>query len=188
MLRTVLAFAVCAGLAASLAVHAADAPKSETTSGEYVGLNKCKMCHTKEYKAWAAADTKHALALETLKATTADQLKHMNEVLKTSVTDPATDSACVRCHVTGYRQPGGYPASDSLKNANLSFVGCEVCHGPGSKHLAVPMSNKEGRKASIGHPTEETCRNCHLPEISPKFDFATWSKRVHPIAAAAPAK
>ena len=188
MLRKVLAFAVCTGLAASFAVLAAEAPKSGPAGGEYAGANKCRVCHAKEYKAWLGADTKHAQALETLKATTPDQLEKMNELLKTSVTDPAGDSACVRCHVTGYGQPGGYPASDSLKNAGLSFVGCEDCHGPASRHLTIPMSDKAARKASMVLPAAENCVKCHTPEMSPKFDFATWSQRVHPIAAAAPAK
>jgi hypothetical protein len=190
MVRKVLAFAVCAGLAASFAVFAAEAPKQapkkEAPKSEYVGVNKCKMCHMKEYKAWA--ETKHAHALENLKAATPDQLKKMNELLKASVTDPGTDATCVKCHVTGYKETGGYPAADSAKTAAVAFVGCEDCHGPGSAHLAVPMSNKEGRKASIQHPTVETCTKCHTEEISPKFDFAERSKLVHPIAAAAPAK
>ena len=101
MVRKVLAFAVCAGLAASIAVFAAEAPKKEEAKNDYVGVTKCKMCHSKEYKAWA--ETKHAHALAGLKAATPDQLKKMNDLLKTSVTDPGTDAACVHCHVTGFQ-------------------------------------------------------------------------------------
>jgi hypothetical protein len=192
MIRRVLAFAVLAGLVASFAVFAAEAPKKEEAKKEeakakveYLGANKCKMCHMKQYKAWA--ETKHAHALDGLKAATPEQLKKMNELLKTAVEKPATDSACVRCHVTGYKEPGGYPAADSAKTAAVAFVGCESCHGPGSKHMAVPMDDKEGRKKAVVHPTVETCHKCHTAEIAPKFDFAEMSKKVHPIAAAAPA-
>jgi len=95
----------------------------------------------------------------------------------------------VTCHVTGYKQAGGYPAADSTKNASLAAVGCEACHGAGSKHMAVPMSDKEGRKKATSTPTVETCKKCHTDAISPKFDFAVMSKKVHPVAAAAaPAK
>jgi len=52
----------------------------------------------------------------------------------------------------------------------------------------VPMSDKEGRKKAVVHPTVETCKKCHTAEIAPKFDFAELSKKVHPIAAATPAK
>lgn len=194
MIRRVLAFAVLAGLVASFAVFAAEAPKKEEAKAkvEYIGANKCKMCHNgmvrqeKIYDAWS--QTKHAKALDALKATTPEQLKKMNELLKTAVEKPATDSACVRCHVTGYKEPGGYPAADSAKTAAVAFVGCEDCHGPGGKHMAVPMSDKEGRKKSILVPTVRTCHKCHTAEIAPKFDFAEMSKKVHPIAAAAPAK
>jgi ribosomal protein L40E len=190
MTRRIASLAVAVGLALSFAAYAADAPKEvakkEEAKGEYIGANKCRMCHMKEYKAWA--ETKHAHALEGLKAATAEQIKKMDELLKADVKDhPETSDACVKCHVTGFGA-GGYPAADSVKTAALAFVGCEVCHGPGSKHMAVPMSDKEGRKKAILHPTAETCSHCHTAEISPKFDFAEMSKKVHPIAAAAPAK
>jgi hypothetical protein len=193
MIRKILAFGVVAGLLAGFAVVAAEAPKGEGAKKaeakakvEYVGAGKCKMCHSKQQKAWA--ETKHAKAFDALKATTPEQLKKMNELLKTAVESPATDSACVHCHVTGYGQPGGYPAADSAKSAAVAFVGCEACHGPGSPHMAVPMSDKEARKKSVVAPTVETCQKCHTAEISPKFDFAEMSKKVHPVAAATPAK
>ncbi len=181
MLKRILAMAVVAGLALSFASWAADAPKDQ-----YVGVNKCKMCHMKEYKAWA--ETKHAKAFASLAAATPEQIKKMNELLKTDVKDhPEKSESCVGCHVTGYKDPTGYPQADSTKSAALAMVGCEDCHGPGSKHMAVPMSDKAGRKASITHPTAETCAKCH-GTVTPKFDFAVMSKKVHPVAAAAPAK
>ncbi len=179
MIKRILALVVMGVLAASVAAQAADAPKND-----YVGASpKACMCHFKEFKAWST--TPHAHALEGLKATTPEQLKKMNEILKSAVKDhPETDAACVGCHVTGYKQ-GGYPAADSIKTAALAHVGCEVCHGPAKNHLAVPASDKAGRKASMLIPTAETCKKCHTAEISPKFDFAVMSKKVHPIAAAA---
>ncbi len=186
MMKKVLAIAVVAGLLASLAAWAADAPKGDAPKADYVGAAKCKMCHSKEYKAWA--ETKHAHAMETLKNATPEQLKKMNDLLKTSVTTPATDDNCVKCHVTGFGEPTGYPQKDSTKTAALAMVGCEDCHGPGSAHLKVPMSDKAAKIASIKKPTEETCEGCHTKAISPDFKFAERSKLVHPVAAAAPAK
>ncbi|TFG88997.1 MAG: hypothetical protein E4H17_01425 [Gemmatimonadales bacterium] len=57
---------------------------------------------------------------------TPEQLKAMNELLKTDVKEkPETAAACVGCHATGYKQPGGYhPAAGSLKHAARAFVGC----------------------------------------------------------------
>jgi len=186
MVKRILAMAVVAGLAMSFASWAADAPKAAAPKDTYVGATKCKMCHMKQYKAWA--ETMHAKAFEGLKATTPEQLKKMNELFKAAVKEkPETDEACVGCHVTGHKDPSGYPQKDEVKNAALAFVGCEVCHGPGSKHMAVPMSDKEGRKKSILTATAETCAKCH-GTITPKFDFAEMSKKVHPVAVAAPAK
>ncbi len=181
MVRRILAIAAVAALAVSFASWAADAPKEQ-----FVGAAKCKMCHMKQYKAWA--ETKHAHALENLKAATPEQIKKMNDLLKTEVKDhPETSESCVGCHVTGYKKDGGYPQADSTKNAAVAFVGCEDCHGAGSAHMAVPMSDKEGRKKAIVHPTAETCAGCH-GKVTEKFDFAVMSKKVHPVAAAAPAK
>jgi hypothetical protein len=177
-----LGFVVIGLLATGVVTRAAEAPKND-----YVGVSsKSCMCHYKEFKAWSA--TPHAHSFESLQAATPEQLKKMNDLLKTAVKDhPEADSACVGCHVTGYRM-GGYPAADSLKNANLARVTCEVCHGPAKNHLAVPPTDKAGRKASMLVPTVETCLKCHTPAISPKFDFAERSQKVHPIAVAAPAK
>lgn len=186
MMRKVLAMVAVAGLLASLAAWAADEPKAEP-KGDYVGAAKCKMCHSKEYKAWA--ETKHAHAFEALKNATPEQIKKMNDLLKTSVTSPAADDACVKCHVTGFGvKSSGYPNADSTKNAALAMVGCEDCHGPGSAHLKVPMSDKAAKIASIKKPNEDTCEGCHTKAISPDFKFAERSKLVHPVAAAAPAK
>jgi hypothetical protein len=187
MIKRILAFVVMGVLAAGVAARAADAPKADAPKNDYVGVSsKTCMCHFKEFKAWSA--TPHAHAFENLQATTPEQLKKMNELLKTTVKDhPEADAACVGCHVTGYKL-GGYPAADSLKNVALARVTCEVCHGPARNHLAVPASDKAGRKASMLVPTVETCKKCHTPETSPKFDFAVMSTKVHPIAVAAPAK
>jgi len=186
MVRKILAFLLAGALATGAAALAADAPRA-APKNEYVGAKKCMPCHMKIYKAWA--EVNHAHAFASLKATTPEQLKAMNERLKTDVKEkPETSAACLGCHVTGYQQPGGYPAADSLKNLALAVVGCEACHGPGSRHMAVSMSDKEGRRKSVLAPTVETCKKCHTDAISPKFDFAVMSQKVHPVAVAAPAK
>jgi hypothetical protein len=191
MIKRVLVIAIAAGALMSFAAWAGDAVKDTTAAkvakGEYVGAKKCMMCHMKIYKAWS--EVKHAHAFEALVAATPEQIAKMNALLKTDVKGkPESDPACLKCHVTGYQEPGGYPAADSLKNVSLAAVGCEMCHGPGSRHLAVPMSDKAGRRAAILKPTAETCTKCHTDAIAPKFDFAEMSKKVHPVAAAVPAK
>ncbi|HUJ79410.1 MAG TPA: multiheme c-type cytochrome, partial [Nitrospiria bacterium] len=74
------------GLAA-LIFLSAGAGFVQTASGEapaYVGVAKCKICHSKQFKVWS--DSKHTKAFEALKP--AEQ----------------KDPKCLGCHVTGYRQ------------------------------------------------------------------------------------
>ena len=82
----------------------------------YVGVEACTTCHEKPREVWNK--TPHAQAYATLST----QFKEFN-------------LECVSCHVTGYEKPGGSTVThvDKLKD-----VQCEVCHGPGSKHVANP--------------------------------------------------
>jgi hypothetical protein len=70
---------------------------------------------------------------------------------------------CVSCHVTGYDQPGGSSVThvDRLEN-----VQCEVCHGPGSTHVANPERVGPPNK----HPKEDLCLGCHHPPHVEQFD------------------
>jgi len=163
--------------------HAKAPAAGDTKANEYLGANKCKMCHVKEHKAWGG--TEHAKAVESLKTASAEEVKKFADLLKVEITGSADKTeACLVCHTTGMGLAGGYPAADSTVNANLAFVGCESCHGPGSAHKAAA---KEAKKAAInGGVTEAMCKNCHTPEMSPKFDFAEYKKKgVHQVAAAA---
>ena len=148
-------------------------------AAEYVGNAKCKMCHMKQFKAWST--TPHASAWATLKNPDAAKAAEMATALKIEVKgSPSTNDACVTCHVTGFQLPGGFPQADSTKAAAVVNVTCENCHGPGSLHAAAPMAEK---KKLINHAvTANMCMQCHTPVTSPKFDFATMSKKVHPVA------
>jgi len=165
----------------------AKVPAGEVKAAEYIGTNKCKMCHLKEFKGWQA--TRHAHAFEGLAAAKAEDVKAMAEKLKVELTgSPDKTDACITCHVTGFQLAGGYPAADSAKTANLGLVGCEGCHGPGSIHASKDTPKEAKKKFINGGVTENMCKNCHTPEMSPKFEFAEYkAKGVHPIAAAAAA-
>jgi hypothetical protein len=161
-------------------------PTGDVKGAEYIGSNKCKMCHIKEYKAWS--ETKHAHAFENLAAAKPEDVKAMAEKLKVEIAGSADKTdGCVSCHVTGFQLAGGYPAADdSTKTANLAMVGCEGCHGPGSIHASKDTPKEEKKKFINAGVTENMCKNCHTPEMSPKFDFAEYKKTgVHIVAAAA---
>ncbi|HYV68020.1 MAG TPA: multiheme c-type cytochrome, partial [Myxococcales bacterium] len=80
---------------------------------------------------------------------------------------------CVRCHVTGWQQPGGVCRIDRTQVGGPGFEGhgkgrqdvqCEMCHGPSSEHAKDPP----------GHIATEVpatvCMRCHEAANSPHFD------------------
>lgn len=115
---------------------------------EYVGVQKCKMCHKKIHGAWL--ETKHAVAIETLGDTS------------------ATDEACLACHVTGYGKPGGYVGAE--ETPGLVGVTCEACHGAGSLYWKVPIMKDYEQAVANGLVEQDSsvCISCHNEE-SPTF-------------------
>ena len=104
----------------------------------YVGGAACAACHEEEDKFWHT--TPHASAYATL----AKDHKEFN-------------LECVGCHVTGYERPGG---STVTHVSRLKDVGCEVCHGPGSRHAAEPAR----RDLIVRAPPRSLCASeCHHP-------------------------
>jgi hypothetical protein len=148
---------------------------------KYVGVDGCK-CHKSEIADWERSA--HAKAFELLSPGKREGKKKKASLNPDN--DYSTDAKCLQCHSIGFKEDGGF--TDASSTPKLAGVGCEMCHGPGSQHMAVPMSDKEGRKKTMLVPTAETCKKCHTDAISPKFDFAEMSKKVHPVAVAAPAK
>ncbi len=74
--------------------------------------------------------------------------------------------ACIVCHVVGYKSPSGFISAAATPH--LSNVQCEQCHGMATKH------------SEYKEVTEATCKNCHIPERDPNFDFATrWEQIKH---------
>jgi hypothetical protein len=115
----------------------------------YVGSQTCASCHGAAVRWWRT--TQHGNAYATL----ANQNKNFN-------------LSCVGCHVTGYLRPGG---STVTHVENLQNVGCESCHGPGSMHVESPT----GAAVNVRRdPEESTCRGCHTPEHSDRFDFSVY--------------
>jgi hypothetical protein len=68
------------------------------------------------------------------------------------------DPECIVCHVIGYDYESGYISEE--KTPHLKNVGCEYCHGPGSKHNENPY---EYPTTPIPD-TIELCKKCHTPE------------------------
>jgi hypothetical protein len=157
----------------------AKAPSAEAKANDYVSVNKCKTCHSKQYKAWQTTD--HAHAMMSLAKADEKTVAERAAALKVEVKGHANESTdCVRCHVTGFELPGGFPAADSTKSAALSNVTCESCHGPGGKHVTASMADK--KKFINVAVNEAMCKQCHTPEMSPKFNFEEYKKKgVHQV-------
>ena len=115
------------------------------TPEHYLGGEVCARCHPKEAAQWQT--TKHAQAFATLVAA------HQQG-----------SADCVKCHVVGMGQPGGF--RDSTSTPTLANVQCESCHGMGSQHEAFASTPRK--------VTELTCRTCHTKEASPEFDYARY--------------
>jgi len=107
----------------------------------FVGNSICAGCHTDIYGTWQKL--KHAHAFETLQKV-----------------DRTYDPECVACHTVGMKYESGYRSLEST--GNLTEVGCEMCHGPGSNHLLDYMADYQ--------QVFTTCEQCHDHENSPKFE------------------
>ena len=125
----------------------------------YTGASSCAECHKDQAAFWT--QTKHARAYQTL--VTVEKQFSLD---------------CVRCHVTGWQQPGGVCRIDRTGSGGPGIDGrgvgrrdvqCENCHGPGSDHLKDP----QGRFIQKQVP-ETVCLHCHETANSPQFDDAKY--------------
>lgn len=122
-------------------------------SAAYVGWKKCATCHSAIKDTWQ--NTRHAKAIESLKKSGQENLP-----------------SCVKCHVTGYERDGGF--IDYELTPEMAGVQCEVCHGPGSDHVASPMAKKTVKESGAA-----LCRQCHIEGQDPGFNYEVKAKNVH---------
>ncbi len=113
-------------------------PPVEKGESGYVGVKVCSSCHKSERKFWNTMA--HAGAYAVL----VKEHKQYN-------------LDCVGCHVTGYNQPGGSTVTHVEKLRNVQ---CEVCHGPGSRHVKEPANPAY----IVKKPPKNLCADrCHHP-------------------------
>jgi 2',3'-cyclic-nucleotide 2'-phosphodiesterase (5'-nucleotidase family) len=126
-------------------------PKTASANGDtYAGTAACATCHADQMKVWS--NSKHATAYATLVTEKHDR-----------------DPECVSCHVVGLQTVGGFIGHK--ETAHLENVGCESCHGPAAKHAQNPATK-------LAPATSASCQSCHVPEHSPRFDFANYWKMI----------
>lgn len=158
------------------------APSPEDGKHQYIGIKKCKVCHSsakrgKQYQQWAASE--HAKAYEHLATPEAKAVAE-----KAGVTgNPQEAAECLSCHATGYNAPAAMKAATLTLEEGIS---CESCHGAGGDYWKLSTMKKvaagEVDAASVGliPPSKELCLECHN-EKSPTyegFDFEARLKEV----------
>lgn len=126
-----------------------DVTKPAVAKFEYVGKDKCKLCHKQQHDSWLT--TMHAKAWEALKP------------------EEQKKDSCIVCHITGKDAAG----------TMLTGVQCEACHGPGSayKTQANMKDVKLAMAAGLTEPTKEVCVKCHNDK-SPTFKGFDFDKYV----------
>jgi hypothetical protein len=139
----------------------------EYKSKKFVGAEKCKLCHSVEYRKWQK--TKHAQAY-------IDMNKHYEEEKNANRKHKIERTDCESCHTTGYGYKFGFilgSSSDKLTN-----VQCEICHGPGEDHV----KNYKQKMVFGENPIPEAlCRNCHCEEIAPGFKYVEYLGKINCI-------
>lgn len=126
-------------------------PDVEEGMPHYVGSQACASCHAPAFSWWQSHP--HGRAYATLTE------RHKEFHLE-----------CVGCHVTGYELPGGTTVTHNQDGA-LVNVGCEVCHGPGSAHIAAPEA-----ASLLADTPERVCVGCHNEEHSDLFIYDAYRR------------
>lgn len=116
----------------------------------FVGSEACAACHVDEYRNFTTY-SKKSRSFQSIKrlekGLTNDEIKK-----------------CYACHTTGYGKPGGFISPESTPK--LMNAGCEVCHGPGSRHVATAKADHIKRHMNIAD-----CETCHIAERVTAFRF-----------------
>lgn len=124
-------------------------PPAAAGKPHFVGSAACEKCHKPAVTFWQK--TRHAQSWKTL----VDAGKQYNY-------------DCIGCHVTGWQLDGG-SLLGTVEKQGLVNVQCEVCHGPGSRH--VEEQGLDDPKTIARAPANDLCRGrCHTKEHSDTFD------------------
>ncbi len=116
----------------------------------FVGNNACQECHEDEYDKWS--QFRHSRAMETLE--NPERIR-------------AFDPSCVVCHTVGMKFDSGYRSRKATPQ--LANVGCEMCHGPGSEHVAMRKEKEDDSQDYNVDNLFTECEKCHNEYHSPTF-------------------
>jgi predicted CXXCH cytochrome family protein len=157
--------------------------------GAYVGSQVCASCHAEAFEAWAGshhhlAEQGAQIGVDPLRQNLVDVgtgrfqvSQEAWDVVKMEHFDVFADgrqpgewghwtgrgmtwnTMCAECHNTGLTK-GYSPSTDSFDTQRAEQgVGCEACHGKGSRHVA-------DTEVSLVTPDLDTCGTCHSRRAS----------------------
>jgi hypothetical protein len=117
---------------AILVVVAAVSLSARAGDHEFVGADKCKMCHKVQYTSWET--TTHAKATDVAKAST----------------DREYSADCLQCHATN--------ASEDF--AGVQCEACHGA-GADYKKMSIMKDREAAMANGLVIPSQETCNGCH---------------------------
>ena len=140
----------------------------------YHGEKACRACHSGEkgtsFSAWRLSA--HSRAYASLSRPESREIARLSGIYE----DPYQSPVCLGCHATAsdalsWQIEPGFRIEDGMQ--------CEVCHGPGSRHVDQP-------KVKLRIPDESFCMICHLEKKShtkvlgpTSYDYKTAMKSIH---------
>jgi hypothetical protein len=153
--------------------------KHPSNQGEFVGHAVCAECHTTAAEVYEGTPHFHATDSISKPTQRSDIPRHH-------------DPECLSCHVTGWDPQGYFPYEsgylDLEKSVALHSTGCESCHGPGSRHVAIEEEEVEVTEAERDafrakmrltlENAKNKCYECHDLDNSPEFDFDRYWEEV----------
>ncbi len=141
----------------------------DPSAPKYTGVMKCAECHRGpdmgyQFSRWRMS--KHAQAYAVLGTPRAMVIAEEMGVEGS----PLISQECLSCHSTGHMDSAG-GASDTFSIDE--GVGCESCHGAGSRFsVAEIMRNpQKARESGLQQVTRSTCMECHAEAHGKPFDY-----------------
>ncbi len=133
------------------------------------GSEKCNECHQlqilgNQMTIWQ--NSRHRAAYVSLQSQLAKDFTAKNNII-----EPVNNEMCLRCHTTsGFL--GDFEKQSSYKMDE--GVGCESCHGAGSKYSPAEVMKDEAIYKRNGGIVgdEATCLNCHSPKANKEQKLA----------------
>jgi len=178
MRRLVPGCALLVALAFAVPALAAD------PAHNFVGADKCKMCHNAaakgaQFTKWT--ESPHSKAFAALASEEAKKIATAK-----GIADPQKAAECLRCHVAGQ---GVSAARLTEKYKIEDGVSCEACHGPGGDYWKMDVMKDQAKATAAGMilPDEKTCAGCHNAD-SPTFKGFDYKTALAKVAHPNPAK